>query len=61
MVGVYGEGGEPMTEKERKLGRFTVRIPVDLHRHLIDRAEKEGVTLNQLLVALLAGRSGWEG
>lgn len=30
-------------------------MPVDLHRQLAERAKQEGVSLNQFMVALLAG------
>jgi predicted HicB family RNase H-like nuclease len=35
-------------------GRVLVRMPKTLHRQLIERAEAEGVSANQLAVALLA-------
>jgi antitoxin HicB len=35
-------------------GRLLVRMPKTLHRRLIERAEDEGVSANQLAVALLA-------
>ncbi len=35
-------------------GRFDVRIPKLLHRLLSDAAERDGVSLNQYVVALLA-------
>ena len=35
-------------------GRLLVRMPRTLHRQLIERAEAEGVSANQLAVALLA-------
>jgi len=35
-------------------GKFNVRLPRSLHRRLAERAEEEGVSLNQLVVALLA-------
>lgn len=35
-------------------GKFNVRLPKSLHRRLAQRAEREGVSLNQLVVALLA-------
>jgi predicted HicB family RNase H-like nuclease len=36
-----------------------VRLPADLHAALLQQAEKQGVSLNQLLVALLAGAVGF--
>lgn len=35
-------------------GKLLVRMPKTLHRRLIERAEDEGVSANQLAVALLA-------
>ncbi len=35
-------------------GRVLVRMPKSLHRRLIERAEEEGVSANQLAVAILA-------
>ena len=36
-----------------------LRLPKDLHDQLRATAQDEGVTLNSLLVALLAGAVGW--
>lgn len=36
-------------------GKFVVRLPRSLHRRLAESAEREGVSLNQYVVALLAG------
>lgn len=35
-------------------------MPVEMHQQLIDRAKREGVSLNHLLVALLAGGIGFK-
>jgi antitoxin HicB len=35
-------------------GKFIVRTPKSLHRDLVARAEREGVSLNQLATTLLA-------
>lgn len=35
-------------------GRFNVRIPRSLHRRLAEMAEREGVSLNQLVLSLLS-------
>jgi antitoxin HicB len=44
---------EPTPEPEYS-GKLLVRMPKTLHRQLIERAEVEGVSANQLAVALLA-------
>jgi len=35
-------------------GRFVVRVPASLHRDLIERAEREHTTLNQLVLSYLS-------
>jgi len=40
--------------KIRFSGQFNVRIPKDLHRELIRKAEEEGVSLNALVTYLLS-------
>jgi predicted HicB family RNase H-like nuclease len=40
-------------------GQFRVRVPVELHATLVDEAERQGVSLNTLIVALLAGAVNW--
>lgn len=42
------------SNEEPASGKFLVRIPASLHRQLRDRARREGVPLNQLVVAMLA-------
>jgi len=44
----------PPTYPETASGKFLARLPRTLHRALIDRAEEEGVSLNQLVVYLLS-------
>jgi len=51
--------GDPIPEPKRPAiarygGRVLVRMPATLHRQLAERAEEEGVSLNQLAVAVLA-------
>lgn len=49
--------GEPVpdpTPIPEYSGKMLVRMPKTLHRRLIERAEVEGVSANQLAVALLA-------
>lgn len=41
-------------------GQFRVRLPVDLHAELVAEAERQGVSLNTLVVALLAGGMKWK-
>jgi len=38
---------------------LNVRLPDGLHADLKATAERQGVSLNQLVVALLAGSIGW--
>jgi len=44
-------------EMEKYSGKFLIRIPKYLHRRLANLAEREGVSLNQLVVSLLSERS----
>ncbi len=37
-------------------GKFTVRLPKSLHQALVDRAEKEGVSLNLFVTNALSGK-----
>lgn len=51
------EAGEsiPLPSRARDYsGRFNVRIPRSLHKRLADMADREGVSLNQLVLALLS-------
>ncbi|GAA0397636.1 hypothetical protein GCM10009530_56610 [Microbispora corallina] len=43
----------PRSDLEDFSGRFSVRVPRTLHRALATRAEREGVSLNQLITLLL--------
>ena len=44
----------PLPEpKTRFSGQFNVRVPRDLHRELVRKAEEEGVSLNALVTYLL--------
>lgn len=40
--------------------KITVRLPPALHAHLAALAREQRVSLNTLLVALLAGGSTWQ-
>jgi antitoxin HicB len=42
-------------------GKFLIRAPKSLHRRLVKRAQLEGVSLNQLVVTLLAESMGESG
>lgn len=41
-------------------GQTRIRLPADLHVALIAEAERQGVSLNTLMVALLAGGIGFK-
>lgn len=43
-------------EMEEYSGKFLVRMPKSLHRKLANLAEREGVSLNQMVVTLLSER-----
>lgn len=45
----------PEPHRDRYSGRVLLRMPHSLHERLSVRAEEEGCSLNQLLVAILAG------
>ncbi|HBQ85036.1 MAG TPA: toxin-antitoxin system HicB family antitoxin [Syntrophomonas sp.] len=39
-------------------GKFTLRTPKTLHRQLVEEAEREGVSLNQFILSLIAYNFG---
>lgn len=41
-------------------GQTRVRLPTELHAALIAEAERQGVSLNTLIVALLSGGIGFK-
>jgi predicted HicB family RNase H-like nuclease len=41
-------------------GKILVRMPPALHEQLVAEAERQGVSLNQLVVTLLAGGIGFK-
>ena len=48
---------EPASEADYS-GKFVVRLPRSLHRQLVETAEREGVSLNQLVNVTLAQMIG---
>lgn len=50
----------PYDEPEHS-GRFLARVPPALHSALAEEAQRQDVSLNQLVTALLAGGIGWRG
>jgi antitoxin HicB len=40
-------------------GKFVVRLPQTLHEELVRAAEREGVSLNQFVSAVLSSAVGW--
>ncbi|GEO27317.1 antitoxin HicB [Alicyclobacillus acidoterrestris] len=55
------EDGRPIPEPSvhgEYSGKFNVRVPKSLHRELAERAEKEGVSLNQYIVYQLSRDMG---
>ncbi len=51
------EDGAPIPlpiDRQDYSGKFVVRTPKSLHRDLVTMAEREGVSLNQLVVSLLS-------
>jgi antitoxin HicB len=53
---VYQDGEEvPLPSyPEEYSGKFVARVPRSLHRHLAEEAERQGISLNQHIVALLS-------
>ena len=49
----------PPRDKDTYSGRFLVRLPASLHAELARQAEREHVSLNQLVATALAGAVGW--
>ncbi|MHB0979470.1 MAG: toxin-antitoxin system HicB family antitoxin [Thermoleophilia bacterium] len=63
-VRVLAESGSPIPpplELPTFSGQFRVRVPVSLHETLVVRARYEGVSLNSLIVGLLAEGLGVRG
>jgi predicted HicB family RNase H-like nuclease len=53
MCGV-SDGQDPAVRK------LQVRLPPGLHEQLVEEAHSQGISLNALIVALLAGGIGWK-
>jgi len=54
-LAVATEFGDPVpTPFSSVSGRFVQRVPKSLHRQLVDEAKNEGVSLNTLVVSLVA-------
>jgi hypothetical protein len=49
-----GKPPPPATTRHAASGQFQLRLPRSLHAQLSDRAEQEGVSLNTMVVTLLA-------
>lgn len=47
--------------KKTYSGKFVARVGPDLHAHLASLAAEKGVSLNHLIVQLLAGGSSFKG
>lgn len=63
-VGAMSESGSPVPSPlgmPSFSGQFRVRIPVSMHETLVVRAAYEGVSLNTLIVSLLAEGLGING
>jgi RNA polymerase sigma-B factor len=55
--------GADLPEPKRRTkqsGRLLLRMPQGLHAELARRADREGTSLNSLIVGVLAGTVGWE-
>ena len=56
------EDGLPVPEprgEESYSGKFIVRVPKSLHNRLVERAEREEISLNQFVSTVLAGAVGF--
>jgi predicted HicB family RNase H-like nuclease len=50
----------PDVNAKPQVRKLQVRMPPALHKALVQRAAEQGVSLNQLIVLLLAGGIGFE-
>lgn len=54
-LAVLREAGRPVPEPGGQLsGKWVQRVPKSLHARLVERAEREGISLNTLVVSLIA-------
>ncbi len=44
---------EPEEEKEKFSGRFTARVPIELHKRLYEASKRENISFNQYVVYLI--------
>jgi antitoxin HicB len=61
-IEAYSEDGLPLPppqERPQYSGQLRLRMPRSLHGRLVQRADKEGVSLNQLIVSLLSEAYGF--
>lgn len=58
-VAPKGSSDAPQPRRAKPTGQAYVRMPVSLHQKLIESAEREGVSLNQYIVATLAAAERW--
>jgi hypothetical protein len=54
-----GQAAEERQDEATHSGRLLVRMPPTLHADLAGAADKEGVSLNSLIVGVLAGAVAW--
>jgi len=61
MIEEYKDRGLPVPEPLRSFsGTFNVRLPRSVHRELVRRADRQGVSLNAMVGFLLAQAVGFE-
>jgi antitoxin HicB len=58
-ISVALESGNKIPTPENFSGKFSIRIPPTLHKELVIRANKEGVSLNQLATTAFAKLIGY--
>ena len=58
-ISVALESGNKVPTPENFSGKFSIRIPPTLHKELVIRANKEGVSLNQLATTAFAKLIGY--